>query len=102
MAGKGEGMSRIDEYEMKVKVVRNVGSMSLYSVKSKLSSINFVINDDSKSLDINHCYTLKKYRGNGYAAILLQEMMKYCEERKLAIVPICSYAKETMPKLVRL
>jgi len=89
----------VDKHKVKVKVVHNVGLMSLHSGKSKLSSINFTINEESNTVDINHCYTTKKHRGKGFAAILLKEMIKYCEEKKLEIVPICSYAKETIPKL---
>lgn len=90
----------MNNHRVKVKVVHNEGSMSLLQGRNKVSSINFVVNEESKSIDINHCYTVKKYRGKGFAAILLKEMVQYCDQREMKVVPICSYAKENIPKLV--
>ncbi|APX71108.1 N-acetyltransferase [Companilactobacillus allii] len=44
-------------------------------------------------ISIDHTFVNEKYRGQGIAGRLLDEVLTYADRENLKIVPVCSYAK---------
>ncbi len=43
-------------------------------------------------MGITHTYTVPRFRGRGYAGMLMRKALEYAEKNGLKVRPVCSYA----------
>lgn len=62
--------------------------------KKNIGYIEYSVEDNV--LSILHTVVFDDYKGMGFAKILMEYIIKFSEENKYAISPVCSYAKYYM------
>lgn len=72
-----------------VKRTKNVFYISFPDIEEK-AFLRYRVEGDKIYLIAT--YTPPKYRGKGIGRILVEEALRFAEENRLKIVPICSYA----------
>jgi predicted GNAT family acetyltransferase len=58
--------------------------------------VEFKINDDKMELD--HTYTHPALRGRGLAAQVVRAALEYAKEKKIKVIPTCSYVRSFINK----
>ena len=53
---------------------------------------------ENKVIVVDHTYVPDEYRGLGYAAALVSEVVAYAQRNDLKIVPLCPYVKKRFEK----
>lgn len=74
----------------KVEVLHENGRFVLVSDGVMAAELTYRVEDGVMS--IIHTYTVPRFRGKGYAGMLMREALRYAEKNGLKVRPVCSYA----------
>ncbi|MFS8081837.1 MAG: GNAT family N-acetyltransferase [Ginsengibacter sp.] len=75
-----------------VKLILNKKGNGLFYINDNHERIGkMVIGISGNELTIYHTEVLPKYEGKGLAKALFNAMVKYAREKKLKVIPLCTY-----------
>lgn len=82
---------------MKYQVRNETDRLLLLQEDDEIGYLKYKI-DEEQDYIIESIFVNEKYRGLGYATIILNEFISIVEKKNRKIIPICSFAKKQFEK----